>query len=198
VLEKLLSLAAANAKLAIAAAAGAALVAGGSAVAIQNVASSGSETVTVADNASERGEESRSDTATAKINLPKPTKSPRADKDKADNHGRCVSEAAHLKPEGETGREHGERVSLVAKSDCGKDEATRSQRSADSDDNAAEAAEEAAEKAREAREDAAQDQREAAEEAAERRADAADTDDDASETDPDESGSGNGHRGRRP
>lgn len=139
--EKLLSLAAANAKLAIAAAAGAALVAGGSAVAITNVASSGSETVTVADNASEQGKESRSDTATAKIKLPKPTKSPRADKDKTDNHGRCVSAAAHSKPAGETGRAHGERVSAVAKSDCGKDKAAKSQRSAerraDADDQGA-------------------------------------------------------------
>jgi hypothetical protein len=127
VLDKLLAAAATNAKLVIAAAAGAALVAGGGAVAITNVADS-APAGSVSEQASERGAaasaakgDNRSDTATAGIKPPKTDDdAPDAEpKDKADNHGACVSEAAHTTTA--TGRARGEAISTIAKSDCGKD-----------------------------------------------------------------------------
>lgn len=108
-LNKLLTIAAQNAKLALAGVAGAALVAGGSAVAISNV----SETTTTPDagvtqtlaapdsTTVETVTTSPSDTATA-------TATPGI-------HGACVSAVARTKVEGETGREHGKRVSEAAK-----------------------------------------------------------------------------------
>src|SRR3954454_3513887 len=103
-LDKLLATAANNAKLAIAAAAGAALVAGGSAVAFQQVSD---ETTSVTapvkggEHASETGVESRSDTATATIapkpsRSPEPTQSPKADGEQG-VHGACVSAVAQDK-----------------------------------------------------------------------------------------------------
>ena len=44
------------------------------------------------------------------------------DAEAKDNHGACVSEVA--KDKGLTGREHGQAVSAIAKSDCGKEDET--------------------------------------------------------------------------
>lgn len=129
-LDKVLTALATNAKLAIAATAGAALVAGGSAVAVTQVADSTptAPTSTVSaplaaagDDANEAAEH-RSDTSTATIE-PKPTKSPKptkAPKTKDCNHGKAVSAAAHDKSK--HGRDHGKAVSAVAqdKSACVK------------------------------------------------------------------------------
>ena len=46
------------------------------------------------------------------------------DDEAKDNHGACVSEVA--KDKGLTGREHGQAVSAIAKSDCGKEDETPS------------------------------------------------------------------------
>ena len=109
-----------NAKLALAAAAGAALVAGGSAVAITNVADSGS----APNEASTLQGDNRSDTATATIasKSPKPEKSAKADKPegetpKTDNHGTCVSTKVHAAQDATpAGKERGKAVSAAAKS----------------------------------------------------------------------------------
>ena len=129
-LDKLLTIATGHAKLALAAAAGAALVAGGSAVAIQQVSDSSTSTSTVTtpvkggEHASDQGEEQRSDTATATIS-PKPSHSPEeseapepSESPKSCTHGAAVSAAAHDRST--HGREHGKAVSKVAhdKSAC--------------------------------------------------------------------------------
>ena len=124
-LDKLLTVATGHAKLALAAVAGAALVAGGSAVAIQQVSDSTTSTNTVTtpvkggEHASEQGEDQRSDTATATIS-PKPKHSPEesespepSESPKACNHGAAVSAAAH--DQSTQGREHGKAVSKVAR-----------------------------------------------------------------------------------
>ena len=121
-LDKLLSAATTNAKLVLAAAAGAALVAGGGAVAITSVSDSGASEQGLS--ASELQGENRSDTATAKIAVPKPSKSPKADKvegERKDNHGACVSAVAKATPAADADpNAHGKLVSETAKSDCGK------------------------------------------------------------------------------
>src|SRR3954464_6299782 len=102
-LDKLLATAANNAKLAIAAAAGAALVAGGSAVAFQQVADSTASDPAVVVSASPSVDPTVtpvSDTSTATI--PTPTPSPSASPDAEDGgaqgvHGACVSAVAHDK-----------------------------------------------------------------------------------------------------
>ncbi|MCA1721754.1 MAG: hypothetical protein LC779_11860 [Actinobacteria bacterium] len=109
-LDKLLSAAATNVKLVLAAAAGAALVAGGSAVAISNVADSDTPTGTTSsqnlrgtDHASEQGKANRSDTATVGITLPapKPAEGDKPDEPKTEaSHGACVSAAVHKAQEG--------------------------------------------------------------------------------------------------
>ncbi|HEV3355052.1 MAG TPA: hypothetical protein VG076_19130 [Acidimicrobiales bacterium] len=48
------------------------------------------------------------------------TTAPEAEGDNHDNHGACVSQAAHDTP---PGPDHGKTVSSVAQSDCGKDQA---------------------------------------------------------------------------
>ena len=48
------------------------------------------------------------------------------------NHGACVSAIAKNKDEGTTGREHGEAVSTMARSDCGKEDGGPSLAGADS------------------------------------------------------------------
>jgi hypothetical protein len=124
VLDKLLSAATTNVKLVLAAAAGAALVAGGSAVAINSVSDSSG----VNEHTSEQGlsaaalqGENRSDTATARIGSPKPSKSPKADGEHPDNPGACVSAVAKTTPAAEAApNAHGKLVSETAKSDCGK------------------------------------------------------------------------------
>lgn len=121
-LDKLLSVVATNAKLVVAGAVGAALVAGGGAVAIQQVSDSTPSSVTTELGT---GDEHRSDTATAKIATkpPKPPKTDDGDTDGGakDNHGACVSAAAHAAVQaGSDSNAHGKAVSLVAKSDCGK------------------------------------------------------------------------------
>ena len=124
-LDKLLTTVAANAKLALAAAAGAALVAGGSAVAISNVADSGTAptapTSAANEHISDQGLASRSDTATVGIS-PKPSHSPKADNGNAGhNHGACVSAVAKASPAANAQPgDHGSLVSAAAKSDCGK------------------------------------------------------------------------------
>ncbi|MBK5305321.1 MAG: hypothetical protein JJD92_01390 [Frankiaceae bacterium] len=145
-LDKLLSVTVQNAKLALAAVAGAALVAGGSAVAITQVSDSGP--VKGGENLSVTGAENRSDTATATITpkSPKPSKSPKAEAD-ADSeggqgvHGACVSAVAHDKSL--EGREHGKAVSAAAHS-CpkGGDEADATE-AAEADEDADEDADEA-------------------------------------------------------
>ena len=113
--NKLLAIAAQNAKLALAVIAGAALVAGGSTVAVTNVSDStehapdASVTQTVA--APAAGEVEVVETASSASPTAGLTPSPRAN-----NHGACVSAVARTKVAGETGREHGKRVSAAAKS----------------------------------------------------------------------------------
>ena len=142
-LDKLLATATNNAKLALAAIAGAALVAGGSAVAFQQVSDDTSATpnVTVSqqDTAAGQGAEHRSDTATAHINLPKPSKSPKPTKSpSADGaqgvHGACVSAVAQDKST--VGRDHGKAVSEAAHS-CpkGGDDATETDANTSADAN---------------------------------------------------------------
>jgi hypothetical protein len=128
-LDKLLSAAATNAKLAIAAVAGAALVASGGAVAISNVADSSP----ASEHASEQGRAAsllnngnRSDTATATIS-PKPSKSPKVKNEGEQGvHGACVSAVARDKNAVIDGS-HGKAVSAAAKN-CpkGSDEAKAS------------------------------------------------------------------------
>ena len=124
-LDKLLSTAASNVKLVLAATAGAALVAGGSAVAISNVADSGTVAPSSAANEhiSDQGLASRSDTATVGIS-PKPSHSPKADSEhgsSGNNHGACVSAIAKASPSPDASPgDHGKLVSAAAKSDCGK------------------------------------------------------------------------------
>lgn len=118
-LAKLVTVLTHNAKLALAAVAGAAVVAGGSAVAIQQVANSTPTTTTTVtapvkggEHASDRGVEQRSDTATAGIK-PNPGKHGKPDKVKGCTHGAAVSAAAH--DPSTQGREHGKAVSTVAR-----------------------------------------------------------------------------------
>ena len=137
-LDKLLNTAVANAKLALAAAAGAALVAGGSAVAITNVADSKPSDVP---RASATGVENRSATSTATI---KPPKDDTAEQPgvRKDNHGKCVSEAvAKAKAGLAAGAEQGPAVSAAARS-CpkpGKGAATAEEKKADAAEKRAEA-----------------------------------------------------------
>lgn len=127
-LDKLLSVVATNAKLVVAGAVGAALVAGGGAVAIQQVSDSTPSSVSTEVRGGDplgTGAENRSDTATANI-APKPPKPPKTDDgDPADgakdNHGACVSAAAHAAvPADAAPNARGKAVSAIAKSDCGK------------------------------------------------------------------------------
>jgi hypothetical protein len=134
-LDKLLATAANNAKLALAAAAGAALVAGGSAVAFQQVAdSTATDTAAVSTSASPDAllSSSVSDTSTATI-PPKPSKSPKAESGGAQGvHGACVSAVARDKTT--VGRDHGKAVSEAAHS-CpkGGDDAEADTDAADTD-----------------------------------------------------------------
>jgi hypothetical protein len=102
-------------------------VAGGSAVAITSV----SDNSPASEHASDTGlaaaldqGDNRSDTATARIATPKPSKSPKADKpegERKDNHGACVSAVAKATPAADAEpNAHGKLVSETAKSDCGK------------------------------------------------------------------------------
>lgn len=115
-LDKLLSTAVSNAKLVVAGAIGAALVAGGGAVAVTQVASSTDTQPSVSENANEHAAlqgDNRSDTATAQIALPKPSKSPKAETEGAQGvHGACVSAVAQDKTT--VGRDHGKAVSEAA------------------------------------------------------------------------------------
>jgi hypothetical protein len=135
VLDKVLTAAATNVKLALAAVAGAALVAGGSAVAISNVADTSSPATASqasrqdaadahgSDDSTAKGA-SRSDTATATLahHHATPSDTPTAGthpkRSKAGNHGACVSAAAHATTA--TGRARGQGIATIAKSDCGK------------------------------------------------------------------------------
>lgn len=141
-LDKLLSTAVSNAKLVVAGAIGAALVAGGGAVAVTQVASTSDTPQAVSEHADEHAAlkgESRSDTATAGIDLPKPSKSPKAEKD-GDGaqgvHGACVSAVAHDKST--VGRAHGKAVSEAAQS-CPKGGDDANEAGASSTDDAEEA-----------------------------------------------------------
>ncbi|MEO6204163.1 MAG: hypothetical protein ABIO67_02095 [Mycobacteriales bacterium] len=110
-LSKLLTIAAQNAKLALAGVAGAALVAGGSAVAISNVSDNTEATTadtSVAQPLAAPNSTSVETVTTSPSDTGTVTASPR-------NHGACVSAVARTKVEGETGREHGKRVSEAAK-----------------------------------------------------------------------------------
>ena len=116
-LDKILSVVASNAKLVVAGAIGAALVAGGSAVAISNVSDNSTTAPSVSSHASDQGAlasaakgDNRSDTATANI-PPKPPKPPKPAGTPKGCHGALVSAAAH----GTThGRAHGAAVKLAA------------------------------------------------------------------------------------
>jgi hypothetical protein len=140
VLEKLLSTATTNAKLVLAATAGAALVAGGSAVAISNVADSSTPSAAAAvdphasdqdKTASAAQGDNRSDTATATIGSHKPAPVT-GSTDKPANHGACVSAAARTKPAaGAAPSTHGKTVSAVAQSDCNKAAASTTDQSKD-------------------------------------------------------------------
>jgi hypothetical protein len=139
-LDKLLSTAVSNAKLVVAGAIGAALVAGGGAVAVTQVASSSDASTAASEHANEHATlkgDNRSDTATAGIDLPKPSKSPKAedgDEGAQGVHGACVSAVAQDKST--VGRDHGKAVSEAAHS-CpkGGEDATGAATTADADES---------------------------------------------------------------
>ena len=131
-LDTLLSTAVSNAKLVVAGAIGAALVAGGGAVAVTQVASTSHPSSNANEHATLQGD-NRSDTATAQIELPKPEKSPKSDEagDGAQGvHGACVSAVAQDKST--EGRMHGKAVSEAAHS-CPKGDNAADDSDADDD-----------------------------------------------------------------
>lgn len=157
-LDKLLATAVSNAKLVVAGAIGAALVAGGGAVAVTQVASTSDTPPAAAadhpsDHAALKGD-NRSDTATAGIELPKTPDTEDTDGDQGAQgvHGACVSAEAHN--DSTEGRDHGKAVSAAAKT-CpkGDDTAAANTAKADTDD--------ADEASNDADEDAADDSDEA-------------------------------------
>jgi hypothetical protein len=122
-LDKLLSVVATNAKLVVAGAIGAALVAGGGAVAVTQVASSSDATPTATiPVGGAAGAEHRSATATAGIAVPNAPKAPKStDANETDGaqgvHGACVSAVAKASPAADAQPgDHGKLVSAAAKS----------------------------------------------------------------------------------
>ena len=135
-LDKLLTTVATNAKLVVAGAIGAALVAGGGAVAVTQVASTTDASSAASEHANEHAAlkgDNRSDTATAQIAVPKPSHSADAEDGAQGVHGACVSAVA--KDDSTVGRDHGKAVSAAAKSCPKGDEAADASDTAEAPDS---------------------------------------------------------------